>query len=98
MASYLRLVDRDDVRIDRLTAAEIDYVRAMASIGQGPYRTTDVAQRLGKKTTSLGPRRDGLIKKGMIYSPSYGTIDFTVPLFNEFLVRRYGTDAWRSGD
>lgn len=79
-----------NVRIDRLTAAEVDYVRAMASIGQGPYRTTDVAKRLGKKPTSLGPRRDSLIKKGMTYSPSYGNIDFTVPLFNEFLVRRYG--------
>jgi hypothetical protein len=79
-----------NVRIDRLTAAEVDYVRAMASIGQGPYRTTDVARQLGKKPTSLGPRRDSLIKKGMAYSPSYGNIDFTVPLFNEFLVRRYG--------
>jgi len=28
-----------------------------------------------------------LIKKGMIYSPAHGDIDFTVPLFDEFMRR-----------
>jgi hypothetical protein len=33
--------------------------------------------------------RASMIKKGMIYSPSYGDIDFTVPLFGDYLVRNW---------
>ena len=36
---------------------------------------------------TLGPVRAKLIKKGMIYSPSHGEMEFTVPLFDEFLKR-----------
>ena len=35
----------------------------------------------------LGPVRAKLIKKGMIFSPAHGDIAFTVPLFDEFMVR-----------
>jgi hypothetical protein len=31
--------------------------------------------------------RAKLIKKGMIYSPSHGDMAFTVPLFDEFMMR-----------
>lgn len=75
------------VRFDRLTKSEVDYVKAMASLGAGPYKVNDVAQALKKEPKSLGPRRASIIKKGMIYSPSYGDIDFTVPLFDDFLRR-----------
>jgi AAA ATPase domain len=75
------------VRFDRLTKAEVDYVKAMASLGAGPYKVNDVALALNKEPNSLGPRRASIIKKGMIYSPSYGDIDFTVPLFDDFLRR-----------
>ena len=33
------------------------------------------------------PVRAKLIKKGMIYSPAHGDMEFTVPLFNEFMLR-----------
>lgn len=75
------------VRFDRLTKAEVDYVHAMASLGAGPYKVGDVAQRLGKDLSALGPRRASIIQKGMIYSPAYGDVDFTVPLFDDFLRR-----------
>lgn len=75
------------VRLDRLTEAEADYVRAMARLGQGPYPVGDIAKALGKTAKSLGPRRAAIIEKGMIYTPSYGTLDFTVPLFDDFLRR-----------
>lgn len=75
------------VRFDRLTRAEVEYVQAMAELGEGPYKVNDVANRLGKEPKSLGPRRASIIRKGMIYSPSYGEIDFTVPLFDDFLRR-----------
>jgi hypothetical protein len=75
------------VRFDRLTPREKDYLRAMAELGVGPYRTGDIAETLGAKITTLGPVRASLIKKGMIYSPEYGDMAFTVPLFDEFMRR-----------
>ncbi|WP_138510641.1 ATP-binding protein [Maricaulis alexandrii] len=75
------------VRMDRLTNAEIDYVHAMAALGRGPYKSTDVAKQLEKAPSALGPCRASIIKKGMIYSPNYGEVEFTVPLFDDFLRR-----------
>lgn len=75
------------VRFDRLTPSEQNYLRGMAEIGNGPKRTGDIAEILGKSVSSLGPVRDRLIKKGMIYSPSHGEMAFTVPLFDEYMKR-----------
>jgi AAA ATPase domain len=75
------------VRFERLTPSEKTFLRAMAELGIGPYRSSDVAGILQCKLSAIGPVRMKLIRKGMIYSPAYGDIDFTVPLFNEFMVR-----------
>lgn len=75
------------VRFDRLTPREQDYLRAMAELGPGPHRSGDVAKLMERKVESLGPLRSGLIKKGMIWSPSHGDTAFTVPLFDEFMKR-----------
>ena len=77
------------VRFDRLTPKEREYVIAMAKLGAGPYRSSDVADALKETHQSLGPRRAQIISKGMIYSPSHGDIAFTVPLFNEYLIRNF---------
>ena len=34
-----------------------------------------------------GPLRNGLIKKGMIFSPQHGDTAFTVPMFDAFMIR-----------
>lgn len=78
-----------NVRLERLTPKERDYVFAMASLGDGPYRSTEVAQRMGESTQSLGPLRARLIGKGMVYSPAHGDIAFTVPMFADFLRRNF---------
>ena|SRR3990172_2761391 len=85
----LAALDRDffRVRLDRLTPKEREYLRAMAEIGPGPHRSGDIAARLGVRVESVGPRRSGLIRKGMIYSPAHGDTAFTVPLFDEFMRR-----------
>jgi hypothetical protein len=75
------------VRFERLTPKERDYVIAMAQLGDGPYRSSDVAAQLGESVQSLGPCRSSVITKGMIYSPAHGDIDFTVPMFADFLIR-----------
>jgi len=75
------------VRMDRLTPAEKAYLSAMAELGPGPHRSGDIAAKLDVKVESVAPRRSGLIKKGMIYSPSHGDTAFTVPMFDDFLRR-----------
>jgi len=79
------------VRFDRLTPSEKNCLRAMAELGPGPQRTADIAEKRGVKITSLGPVRASLIKKGMIYSPAHGVMAFTVPLFDEFMIRAIPT-------
>lgn len=75
------------VRFDRLTRAEKTYMRAMADLGPGPHRSGDIAERLGRKVTTVAPVRNNLISKGMLYSPGHGDTAFTVPLFDGFMRR-----------
>ncbi|HEV2285788.1 MAG TPA: hypothetical protein VGR80_07080, partial [Steroidobacteraceae bacterium] len=75
------------VRFDRLTPGEKKYLRAIAELGSGPHRSGDIARILKREVTSLGPTRNQLISKGMIWSPSHGDTAFTVPLFDEFMRR-----------
>jgi AAA ATPase-like protein len=75
------------VRFDRLTRAERRYLRAMAEVPPEQRTTGRVAEILGFKVTSMGPNRANLISKGMVYSPEHGRLDFTVPLFDEFMRR-----------
>ncbi len=83
------------VRFDRLTPVEKRYLRAMAELGPGPHRSGDIAEQLNRKVTSLGPTRNGLIGKGMIWSPNHGDTAFTVPLFDQFMHRVMPGEEWR---
>jgi len=76
-------------RYDRATPAEREYMRTMADLAvhndDGAVTTSDIARTLGRKPQSLSPARDGLIKKGLVYSSERGTVAFTVPHFGKFL-------------
>ncbi len=76
------------VRIDRLTKAEIQFVKTMSNLGDGPYAMADIARAMDRSLSSLGPTRASIIAKGMIYSTDHGYLDFTVPLFAEFMRRQ----------
>lgn len=80
------------VRFEKATPAERRYMAAMAALGDGPYRTGDVARRIGRGVSSTSVHRDALIKKGLIFSPDHGEVDFTVPHFAPFMRRRYPLD------
>lgn len=99
LASKLAIAALDEsffrVRFDRTTPAEKTYLRAMAELGPGPHRSGIVAQELGREVQSVAPIRNNLIRKGMIYSPSYGDTAFTVPLFDQFMLRTMPGDDWR---
>ncbi|MHB8570174.1 MAG: ATP-binding protein, partial [Metallibacterium sp.] len=75
------------VRFDRLTPVQKRYLRAMAELGPGPHRSGDIASMLQRKVTALGPLRNQLIAKGMIWSPNHGDTAFTVPMFDSFMKR-----------
>lgn len=75
------------VRFDRLTPSEKNFLRAMAELGPEAHRIGEIADVLNIKATSLSPVRAKLIRKGMIYSPAYGDLAFTVPLFDKFMIR-----------
>jgi hypothetical protein len=75
------------VRFDRVSPREKEYMFAMAALGPGAHRSGDIATELGASVESVAPIRSSLIKKGMVYSPAHGDTAFTVPMFNEYLIR-----------
>lgn len=87
----LAIAELDDgffrVRTGKLTDQERTYLRAMAELGPGIVKSADVASLLAKTTTQLGPVRDRLLKKALLYMPRWGELDYTVPLFGEFMKR-----------
>jgi len=85
-------------RYERATPGEREYLRAMADVAaemrtageelddSESVPTARVADHLGRKPQSLSPARDGLLKKGLIYSGERGRIAFTVPHFGKYLL------------
>lgn len=82
-------------RFERCTPNERRYLRAMASLGCGPHRSGDIACAMGRDIKQLGMVRSSLINKGMVWSPSHGDTAFTVPLFDQFMLRVMPGDGWR---
>jgi hypothetical protein len=70
----------------------------MATLGdEEPFRSTAVSQAYGaQSTTRTSLQRDGLIKKGLIWSPRRGHVAFTVPRFAEFIREFYPLDELES--
>jgi hypothetical protein len=73
-------------RFQLATDAEQRYLAAMASLGVAPFRSAEIAQAYGAASQrGVSIHRDSLIGKGLIWSPRRGQLDFTVPLFAEYL-------------
>lgn len=79
------------MRLERMTPTERKYIAAMASLGPGPHLSGDIAKAYGAKVSTVAPLRSSLIAKGMIWSPAYGSTDFTVPLFDDFIRREFSS-------
>jgi hypothetical protein len=75
-------------RWDRATRSEQAYLRAMADDGDRNSSSGEVATRLNRKASSLGPARASLISKGLIYAPEHGEVAFTVPGMADFIKRQ----------
>jgi len=75
-------------RWERAAPAQRAYLEAMGQDGDGPSQSGEVAARLGKTPTGVGPIRDSLIKKGLIYAPEHGQVAYTVPGMAAFIARQ----------
>lgn len=81
-------------RWQRTTPAGRRYLAAMAKIGtESPSSTAEVADLLGKATGEISMTRGKLIELGLIYSPEYGKVAFTVPGMGEFILRTMPSDG-----
>lgn len=87
-----RALDRSlvEARLGRLSRRERTYLDAMADLGPGPHRSGDVAAAMGTSSDRVGSARARLIEAGIVHSPGYGLVAFTVPLFDRLLRRRRG--------
>ena len=78
-------------RWERATPAQRSYLQAMASVSgdaeDDPVSSGQVAGRLGRSLSAVGPHRDQLIRKGLIYAPGRGLVAFTVPGMTAFVRR-----------
>jgi hypothetical protein len=73
-------------RFELATDTEQQVLSAMASLGPGPYRIAEVARAFGANDQrAISAYRESLIDKGLIWSPRRGLVEFTVPLFDDYL-------------
>lgn len=77
-------------RISTATRTEIQYMAAMADLGDGPQHVSDIARKAGfNSANAASPHRDALLKKNLVYAPERGLLDFTAPLFADYLRRNH---------
>ena len=82
-------------RFQLATDAEQRYLAAMASVEGPPYRSADIAHAYGAKDQrGVSIHRDALIQKRLIWAPRRGQLDFTVPLFAEFVSENHPLTAF----
>jgi len=93
-------------RYERLSGTERAYVHAVVHTmdqerpktlfgAQAPSERVgsgDVAANLGKSINAAAPTRDRVIRKGVIHSPQFGLLEFSVPGFATYVRRRMGSD------
>lgn len=86
---YIEKLDNSffSTRFNKSTKAEKNLLFAMASFDKFPCATKKLAAKMKSNQSKISPIRNNLINKGLLYSPSYGEIDFTVPFFDDYLRR-----------
>lgn len=80
-------------RWERASTREREFMAAMASGGELGIATAEVARVLCQKRTELGPVRQALLRKGLIYVPERGTVAFSVPGMASYIARATQEDV-----
>ena len=77
-------------RISTATPREVEYMAAMAALGDGPQSVSEIAAKAGyTSSTAASPHRDALLKKNLVWAPERGLLEFTAPLFADCLRRNH---------
>lgn len=83
---YLRTYVYDKIWLD-LPKKEKEIVVALSQLKE---RTTkSILEKLKMNKFNFSVYRDRLIKKGIIYSPNWGQLEFVLPRFNKFIMDMY---------
>ncbi len=70
----------------RLSAKQLEYLRAMAQCGEGDIASGDVAAQMGVGTSTVSSYRKRLIDAGLIEARGYGKLAFAIPYMREYLL------------
>jgi ribosomal protein S16 len=79
------------VRFEGATEAERTYLFAMSDLmdAEGDrVRSGEVARVLNRELSAVSPTRDALIRKGIVHAPEHGLLAFSIPGFQQYIVRR----------
>lgn len=74
-------------RYSRCSPSERRFMLAMTECATTPCVISEVAEKMKKSVQQISPFRATLIDKGIIYAPARGEVDFTVPMFDDYLRR-----------
>ena len=83
-------------RFEGATEAERTYLFAMSDLmdAEGDrVRSGDVARVLNRELSAVSPTRDALIRKGIVHAPEHGLLAFSIPGFQQYIVRRRSDEA-----
>jgi hypothetical protein len=76
-------------RVAGANRRQLVYMSALASLGDEPQRSGDVAQAMGRSVQATSKIRDALMRQSRVYSPEYGYVAFTVPQCADYLRRHH---------
>lgn len=84
------VLDQDffSLRVGSLPDRELDYLRALASLGPGEHTPADIARAMVvKNSAAIGSFSRRLTERGLIYNSKRGRVAFTVPQFDRYVSR-----------
>lgn len=80
-----------DARFEGATESERKYLFAMSDLMDvegDRVRSGEVARALDRELSAVSPTRDALIRKGIVHAPEHGLLAFSIPGFQQYIVRR----------
>jgi ribosomal protein S16 len=83
-------------RFEGATEAERAYLFAMSDLMDAEgvrVRSGKVARVLNRELSAVSPTRDALIRKGIVHAPEHGLLAFSIPGFQQYIVRRRSDEA-----
>ena len=69
----------------RLSPRERKFCKTLAELGDGPHPLRNVAQAFAVPSASISSLRSALIRKGIIFTPSSGQVEFRMPLADRYI-------------